>query len=77
MTSCMRPKNVTVGKVFNCGTTDFCVSTKFVEFMPNKADSMSIELCENASRGICPGIIPMHGRAVLYAAPDAPFLYSL
>jgi hypothetical protein len=37
---------------------------------------MSTELRENASRGIWLGMMPTHGMAGLYAAPDAPFLNS-
>ena len=76
ITSCMRPKNDTAGSWVSCGTTGRCVSTKFVELMPNRADSMSTELRENASRGIWLGMMPTHGMAGLYAAPDAPFLNS-
>ena len=65
ITSCMRPKNDTSGSWVSWGTTGFCVSTKFVELMPNRADSMSTELRENASRGIWLGVMPMHGMAGL------------
>lgn len=76
ITSCMRPKNDTSGNLVSSGTTGCCRSTKFVELMPNRADSMSTEFWENASRGIWLGMMPMHGMAGLYAAPDAPFRYS-
>jgi hypothetical protein len=37
---------------------------------------MSIELRENASRGIWLGMMPTHGMAGLYAAPETPFWNS-
>jgi hypothetical protein len=37
---------------------------------------MSTELREKVSRDIWLGVMPMHGMAGLYAAPDAAFLYA-
>jgi hypothetical protein len=54
-------KNSEVGIFLSWGFIGFCGFTKFVEFIPNNVDSISIGLLESVCRGIRFGIIPIVG----------------
>ena len=51
------------------GTKHGAGFTKFVEFIPNKKDSVSGALYDNLFPGICPGNKPSPAHLVLYAEP--------